>query len=119
MGCKTVENAKDNIKYVYNSTSSRDTIVMQSIDSVLIYSIGDTIREKTIQIRYFETKSYVKDTVIQRDTIKDVKTITKEVEKKLNKWQQTMQAGGYVLLFTIFAALIYLVFYIIYKIRKK
>lgn len=118
-GCKTVENAKDNIKYVYNSTSSRDTIVMQSIDSVLIYNIGDTIREKTIQIRYFENKSYKIDTLIQKDTVKDVKTITKEVEKKLNKWQKTMQAGGYVLLFTIFAALIYLVFYIIYKIRKK
>ena len=118
-GCKTAENAKDNIKYVYNSTSSRDTIVMNSIDSVMIFKIGDTIREKTIQIRYFDTKSYIKDTVIKADTIKDIKTITKKVEKPLNKWQKTMQAGGYILLFSIFAALIYLVFYIIYKIKKK
>ena len=117
-GCKTVENAKDNIKYVYNSTSSKDTIVMQSIDSVLIYNIGDTIREKTIQIRYFENKSYKNDTIIQKDTVKSVKTEIKEVKKPLSNFQKSFIAFGGIFIFFIFVAAIYFIYKLIKKIKK-
>ena len=114
-GCKTLKTDNNTSKYVYNYSHRADTVLLATKDSVIIFQKGDTIHEKIIQIRYFENKSYKIDTVFQKDTIKTIRTETKEVKKPLSQFKKMMIIFGYNFIFIIFAIVIYL----IYKIYKK
>lgn len=114
--CKTTEYVpvtQNETKIEYRDRIVRDTISVR--DSVVIFAKSDTI----YQIKYHEIyrEKIRTDTtyVSQVDTL----ILTKEIEKKLSRWQQTkMEAGGYAITMLILA-IIALIVYVSLKLYKR
>jgi hypothetical protein len=115
-GCKQTQ-------YVPIYTNTTDSIyltkyrtdTLRSIDSIVTYINGDTVRE--LRYKYIYSVRDKIDTIYKEHTDTIVKTV--EVEKQLTKWQTLTQDVGKAAMILVLVAFVCFMAWVIYRIRRN